>query len=334
MKYLPETGILYDTIAYCTAYFAGETDAILTGGEDAALFACLQPMAKILAPFFLCRENRPASVMEYFMSHPSAGSISALTEALLEEDERDILRSLVTNALFGAEDCADSYGDCSMKTAMRLDKTDYPADFKYQALLCLTYFRHAVTELCRTLCETGDVTAKLHGKYESDCTAVFSEIRSGKYDKLYASAGFDPASHNEITVSISILRPDLFLPLAHDNSMCLFAGIRHTDTLIRAFDEDSIDLDRFFEHFGNEIRRMILEALAEHGEMTASDISRRTGIPMTTVLRHMDVLSEDYLLSVSRRKGLQIFYTLNREFIEKARRKTNQYLAGLSGTEL
>ena len=333
MKYIPETGILYDTLAYLTVYYADGTEPVFADSDDDAFFASLPPMPKLLAPFFFSRENRPAPVMEYFMKRPSAGSISALTEALCEEGERDILRSLVTNALFGAEDCADSHGDCSMKTAMRLDKTDYPTDFKYQALLCLTYFRHAVTELCRTLCETGDVTAKLHSKYESDRTAVFSEIRSGKYDRLYASAGFDPASHNEITVSISILRPDLFLPLAHDNGLCLFAGICHTDTLIRAFDEDSIDLDRFFDHFGNEIRRLILEALAENGEMTASDLSRSTGIPVTTVLRHIDALTEDYLLSVSRRKGLQIFYTLNREYIGKAHRKADRYFRKLSGNE-
>ena len=333
MKYIPETGILYDTIAYLTAYYANGTEPVFADSDDDAFFASLPPMPKLLAPFFFRRENRPAPVMEYFMNHTSLSDISALTEALLEEDERDILRSLVTNALFGAEDCADSHGDCPMKTAMRLDKTDYPTDFKYQALLCLTYFRHAVTELCRTLSETGDAAAKLHGKYESDCTAVFSEIRSGKYDRLYASAGFDPASHNEITVSISILRPDLFLPLAHDNSMCLFAGICHTDTLIRVVTEDSIDLDRFFDHFGNEIRRLILEALAENGEMTASDLSRSTGIPVTTVLRHIDALTEDYLLSVSRRKGLQIFYTLNREYIGKARRKADRYFMKLSGNE-
>lgn len=333
MKYMPETGILYDTLAYCTACFAGETDAIITDGEDAALFVCLQPMAKILAPFFLCLENRSAPVMEYFVSHPSAGSISALTEALEDEEEQDILRSLVMDALFFPDTSADSHGDCSMKTAMLLDKTDYPTDFKYQALLCLTYFRHSVTELSRTIKETGNVIEKLHRKYESDCTAVFSEIRSGKYDKLYASAGFDPAQHNEITVSISILRPELFLPLAHDNCLRLFAGICHTDTLIRAFDEDSIDLDRFFDHFGNEIRRMILEAIAEYGEMTASDLSRSTGIPVTTVLRHIEALTEDYLLSVSRRKGLQVFYTLNREYIGKARRKADRYFSKLSGNE-
>ena len=333
MKYIPETGILYDTLAYLTAYFAEGTDGVFADSDDAAYFASFQPMPKILAPFFLSRDAHPAPATEYFMHHTSCDSISVLTEALDDEDERDTLLSLVTNALFYPEIPADSHTDCSMKTAMRLDKTSYPTDFKYQALLCLTYFRHSVTELCRTICEVGEAIEKLHGKYESDCTAVFSEIRSGKYDKLYTSAGFDPASHNEITVSISILQPELFLPLAHDNGLCLFAGIRHTDALIRVVTEDSIDLDRFFDHFGNEIRRMILEALAEHGEMTASDLSRSTGIPVTTVLRHIDVLTEDYLLSVSRRKGLQIFYTLNREYIGKARRKADRYFAKLSGNK-
>jgi DNA-binding transcriptional ArsR family regulator len=174
---------------------------------------------------------------------------------------------------------------------------------------------------------------KLHEKYESECSAVFSEIRSGKYDKLYSSAGFHPASHNEITVSISILQPDCFIHHVETGSCRLIAGIRHTDTLIRTFDEDSIDLDRFLDNFGNEIRRLILEALAENGEMTASDLSRTTGIPVTTVLRHIEVLTEDYLLSVSRRKGLQIFYMLNREYIDKARRKMDRYLTKLSGIE-
>lgn len=333
MKFIPETGVLYDTLAYCTAYFTEETAALFTDRDDAALFKALPSLPKILAPFFLCRDQRPAPITDFFMNFPSCGSITELTEALDEEDERDILRKLVTDALFYPDTSADCASDCSMKTAMRLDKTNYPTDFKYQALLCLTYFRHAVTELCRTIGEIGEKIEKLHGKYESECTAVFSEIRSGKYDRLYASAGIDPASYNEITVSISILRPELLLSRTENGCCHLIAGIRHTDALIRVFDEDSIDLDRFFDDFGNEIRRLILEALAENGEMTASDLSRYTGIPVTTVLRHIEALTENYLLSVSRRKGLQIFYTLNREYIEKARRKADRYLAKLSGND-
>ena len=333
MIFIPETGVLYDALTYCTAYFTEETSVLFSDSGDMTFFESLPSLPKILAPFFFCRDAKSAPVTEYILRHPSCGSISALTEILGDDDARNLLRGFVTDALFDAEDCTDSHGDCSMKTAMRLDKTDFPPDFKYQALLCLTYFRHAVTELCRTLAEVGMCAEKLHEKYESECTAVFSEICSGRYDKLYSSAGFDPALHNGIPVSIPILRPDCFLFPDENGCRYLIAGIRHTDTLIRAFDEDSIDLDRFFDHFGNEIRRMILEALAEHGEMTASDLSRSTGIPVTTVLRHIDALTEDYLLSVSRRKGLQIFYTLNREYIGKARRKADRYFRKLSEIE-
>ncbi len=334
MKLVPQIGVLYDTLAYLTAYFADQTKELFTDHEDAIIFDAVSSLPKIIAPFFFTRENVPAPLTGYLLHKPSVLDIDSLAELLSDEDERDVLRENVICALFDPETPADGFRtDCSMKTAMRLDKTDFSADFKYQALLCLTYFRHAVTELCRTLGEVADTVEKLHGKYDADCTAVFSEIRSGRYDRLYTASGFDPAVYDEITVSFSILRPDLLRFHTDENSLFLLAGIRHTDTLIRAFAEDSIDLDRFLDNFGNEIRRMILEALAENGEMTASDLSRTTGIPVTTVLRHIEALTEDYLLSVSRRKGLQIFYMLNREYIDKARRKMDRYLAKLAGIE-
>ena len=215
---------------------------------------------------------------------------------------------------------------------MRLDKTDYPADFKYQALLCLTYFRHAVSELCRALTEVGEAIRKIYEKYESETTAVFSEIRSGKFCKLYlASAGLDLGIFNEITVSFSILRPDLFLPVVHERSLYLIVGCDHENFLIRAFDEEKIDLAAFLDDIGSELKRMILEVLADHHEMTVSDISRHTGIPVTTTLRHMEALCDHYLIRVSQRKGTQIFYTLNREYLEKARIKTEKYLHSLQG---
>ena len=68
----------------------------------------------------------------------------------------------------------------------QMDKTDYPADFKYQALLCLTYFRHAVTELCRTLCETGDAAAKLHGKYESYPSPLLRALADPHHHTTYS----------------------------------------------------------------------------------------------------------------------------------------------------
>ena len=51
MKYIPETGILYDTIAYLTAYYADGTEPVFADSDDGAFFASLPPMPKLLAPF-------------------------------------------------------------------------------------------------------------------------------------------------------------------------------------------------------------------------------------------------------------------------------------------
>ena len=48
---------------------------------------------------------------------------------------------------------------------------------------------------------------------------------------------------------------------------------------------------------------------------------------MTTVLRHMETLSNDLLIMETRRSGLKIYYGLNRRFLERAAKKTSSYLS-------
>lgn len=337
MKLFPETGILYDALMYCSAYFSEEKQEFPMNSGFDELLQTSAPLPKIIVPFFRGKFSLSSPIIEYLRmkSVSSVSSISSLCELLTEDEEREELRLITLYTLFYPDipsGTDSSHSDCSVKTAMRLDKTDYSADFKYQALLCLTYFRHAVTELCRALSEVGEAIRKIYGKYESETSAVFSEIRSGKLSKLYlASAGLDLGIFNEITVSFSILRPDLFLPVVHEKTLYLIVGCNHEDFLIRAFDEEKIDLAAFLDDIGSELKRMILEVLADNDGMTVSDISRQTGIPVTTTLRHMDALCDHYLIRVSQRKGTQIFYTLNREYLEKARIKTEKYLHSLQG---
>lgn len=321
-------GILFDTICYCINQFDLDShDNIIHADE---IFSEAKPVPKILMPFFYQHDSLPAPILTYckekmFMS----GSIPELSEALREDNELDTLKKNVLDVLFYPDNSTSyvSHSDCSMKTAQRLDGTSLSSEMKYQALLCLTYFRHSCSELCRTLSELEDDIHRLHQKYEGETDAVFSAIRSGKYDQLYkCTADLDPGSFNEITVSFSILRPELLMSVTDQKRLILLAGKDHVDSLVRAFDEESIDISAFFDDIGNELRRMILDALAEKSELTASDISRCTGIPVTTALRHMEALCDNYLIKVSRRKGTQIFYTLNREYLEKARIKTDKYL--------
>ncbi|MBR3998307.1 MAG: hypothetical protein IKI93_08190 [Clostridia bacterium] len=59
MKYIPETGILYDTIAYLTAYYADGTEPVFADSDDDAFFASLPPMPKLLAPFSFAGKTVP-----------------------------------------------------------------------------------------------------------------------------------------------------------------------------------------------------------------------------------------------------------------------------------
>ena len=78
---------------------------------------------------------------------------------------------------------------------------------------------------------------------------------------------------------------------------------------------------------GSEPRRKILESLDRNGDGTASELSRETGLPVTTVLRHMETLSNDLLIMETRRSGLKIYYGLNRRFLVRAAKKTSSYLS-------
>jgi len=324
MRNEPIRGILFDAIAACILSVRGEKIDLPT------------TLPGIVVPFFLASDDRDAPILSFFKEHiHSVDGWEALTILLGEDENRDRLRVLVYEALFGSDaQAADSFV-CSMKTAALLDETSFSAEFKYQALLCLTYFRHGVSELCRILQSALEWAAILHEGAESETDALFSAMRSGKYDTLYrASAGLDFSGSREITVSFSILRPEIVLPVSEGKKLILIVGKDHADALVRAMDEESIDVGAFLDDLGNELRRMILDALSAEEDMTASDISRLTGIPVTTVLRHMEALTDHYLIRVSGRKGMQIFYTLNREYLEKAHRKTDKYMRSLYGGDL
>jgi DNA-binding transcriptional ArsR family regulator len=109
----------------------------------------------------------------------------------------------------------------------------------------------------------------------------------------------------------------------------LLCGPVHPDALLERFEEDHIDVGRFLDDLGSEPRRRILESLGRNGEGTASELSRDTGLPVTTVLRHMETLSNDLLIMETRRSGLKIYYGLNRRFLERAAGRTVRYLSAL-----
>ncbi len=324
MHLLKELGILYDALMYISGHFFPESMKPAPDLPDISV-----EIPPIIMPFFYRNpKSDETPVLAWLAEHSNVTSVEDFSYLLDEDEETESLRNLVFSALFPGEAPAESI--CSVRTAEKLDLMGYAPDFKYRAHICLTYFSHAVRELCRTLTSLEKPISNLHEAYKGETDALFSAISSGKYNRLYESTRkVSMDSFGKITVSFSILRPCLSSMYSEGDNLRLLLGIDHIPALIEELDEDKVDLNAFLDHIGSQPRRVILSTLAENGEMTVSDVSRQTGIPLSTVLRHMEALSDDYLIKVSSKKGLQIFYSINRNFLEKASRKTYDYLKSL-----
>ncbi len=325
MYLLDSFGFLYDSLLYLSAHFSPES------GFASSIPRIDVDIPPILMPFFFAAPSlKGESPALAFLADQKNLMSTADFSRILEEDEgENELRRLVLRSLFSDDIPTES--DCSVKTAERLDRMGYTTDFKYRAHMCLTYFSHAVRELCRTLTVVEKQVELLHKVCKNETDGIFSELSSGKYDKIYYDTRkIRLDSFGKVTVSFSILRPSLFFAdEAGGGEMRLLLGLNHIPALIEELDEDKVDLGAFLEHLGSHHRRLILTTLSSSGEMTVSDVSRQTGIPLSTTLRHMEALSDGYLIQVSSKKGLQIFYSINQNYIEKAARKTNDYLTSL-----
>ena len=185
-------------------------------------------------------------------------------------------------------------------------------------------FPEAVSEFCRVLAAAEPSAAGLHELYGREIGDLRAAMESGRYDALYReTAGFEPEAVR--AYSVTLLAADCVRVAGRGE--LLLCGPVHPEILLERFEEDHIDVGRFFDDMGSEPRRKILEALEQNGDETASGLSRETGLPVTTVLRHLETLSNDLLITETRRSGLRIYYGLNRRFLERAARKLGRYLS-------
>lgn len=113
----------------------------------------------------------------------------------------------------------------------------------------------------------------------------------------------------------------------------LILGFKHEDDLNLQFDEQHINLRQLLIAIGNDTRFSIIEALFEKGELTASSIAKRLGVPSTTVLRHIEILYNCGAIYISRKSGLQIFYKINYHLLKSANKLITKKLGGKTNKE-
>ena len=70
MKLLPQTGLLYDAVTYCTVHFSAEKTDVTIGSAFSELAEEVESLPKITAPFFTARDTLPAPVLAYLKQQP------------------------------------------------------------------------------------------------------------------------------------------------------------------------------------------------------------------------------------------------------------------------
>ena len=338
MRFSNQPGILYDAVLACTR--AAEKDIWdnsplpVYARNKAGVPELLDSLRKLeissaAVPFFREYGGNPSPAAAYLLSRSSVSDpgfpsgTKALGRRLEDPAERAELRRVLTDALFGPGSPQSEDGMTAGEAA-KIDRSDLPSEQRYQTLLCLARFPEAVSELCRVLAAAEPLAVSLHELYREEIDDLRAAMESGRYDMLYReTAGFDPGHIR--AYSVTLLAAESIRVVGEGD--ILLCGPVHPEILLERFEEDHIDIERFLDNIGCEPRRKILEALRKNGDGTASELSRKTGLPVTTVLRHLETLSNDLLIAETRRSGLKIYYGLNRRFLERAARKLNRYLS-------
>ena len=91
--------------------------------------------------------------------------------------------------------------------------------------------------------------------------------------------------------------------------------------------------DHFLTVCSGELRVKILRTLSVHGELTASQMAKQIGCPVTTLVRPISILLENRYIYISKRSGLQIFYRLNVPLFRNIRRSFNIMFDKIIDTE-
>lgn len=195
-------------------------------------------------------------------------------------------------------------------------QSDY--DYKLQVSLLLGNFHYAISQFIELLKKVYSLVDALHAKFKKVIEVELEAIQSGSRDELCQNElQCTFLSSEDGIVSIALLNQFVILgPCRRGSSTEILVGLRYAEAL-NGRGGTAISMEQFWIACGNELRIKILNALSENHEATLSQLSKNLNVAPSTLVRHIDLLSDACIILVSRQEGLQIFYTINHELFRK-----------------
>ena len=317
---------IYDTIFFFIEYFYPkeiEKGFINVYESTDFMISCydqvksdIESIPSYLSPLFLY--NGDSSPMSNFHSEnydPDGDNIDSFIIKLITNSDK--LKAKVREQVFGSSE-SGNYIDA-------LEKLDVPLEQKLQISMLFGDFDHAIKVLTPILKQVYLSVEKLNQKYEREILSRFGQIQSDTNIRAYENfLKYDKSRFDSTEISICLLNQYIVYYADNSKKFFMMLGYRHEESIDKQSDDiDSISTEQFILCCGNELRLKIIRALCEHEELTASQLAQILDCPVTTMIRHINMLGSNNLIFLSKREGLQIFYKLNLKLFKIMRERIN-----------
>ena len=343
MECKPQIGKIYDTIAFCTRYFNPDEmqERVLCLYED-TFFAneCYRRIAEkvptlspLLWPCFIYRKEMATALTNFFseQSDCETETFESFTKKIIENSSR--LYAYVVHSVFQKGDEKSRKATPNMEIAETLSpstapeeymkallEVNLPQDLKLQVSLLFGNFDYAVSLLIGQLQEIYTHVEALHTEFADKLEAKYKQIESEQNISTFKEVfTFDISNKDNINFySVSLLNQFVVHYKGSNEKTCVLYGYKHEDTLRLSIDSENIDIEDVLIACGNDIRIAIIRTLMEVEKVTISSAARRLKLPVTTLLRHMDVLCSHNIVYRTKQDGLQVLYKLNYDILFRA----------------
>ncbi len=344
MELHEDIGKIYDTIFYCVEYFNHNTlDNIIPTNNSLFCFAdnCykkinekVSSLPTILEPFFITRESLPCAMTSFFFRHVNFISDTFDSFLIKITASSNDLYNMTVNYLLSDKinDSSSSSLVASPDTLMQaLESSMLPDSQKLHISFLAGNLSYAVALLVHHLREIYIEVNNLHAAYADELRKAADSVTSEQTLQLYSDILRHDLTeaYDKTHFAVSLLNPYIIRSISKNEYTEVLFGVFYENYLKSKTDEDSINLRHFFIALGNDTRLSVLQALTEHKELTATMAAKIVDQPVATVLRHIDVLYENNILYISKRKGLNIFYKINYEILIRAFNIINNKLGGI-----
>lgn len=337
MKYVMHLGVIRDILAYGVLHFNFETikehfQKTVGYFEDAYVhYEKIKPEMPAVPP----------SLYAFFYSNGYKGSFIAdfmFTEFDFFKDTFDDFLSMIKDYddlcyrllahYFDERDSEDWESVTPLDAVQQVLTLDVGSELKIALVNILLNFEEQRDLLHDYLEKAYPIVESYHQQLYNQSLKMVDRFPTKRFTGEFKSyCEMDKNTHLEDQqISVSYLNSFLFLYRYNNQHQYTFIVGKYAETVLEKIVQYEYETPQdLFTALVHPVKREILESLYEQ-EYTATQLSEKIYVTRQSVNHHLLWLNESLLIRVSKRKGPEIYYTINADYFKAIRPIVNSFL--------